>query len=194
VPVTLQDLDWPRHTERLTLRPATANDAAATWAFWQRADVVEWLPAAPADLGAHTERFSAPHRLESTIVVEREGSIVGQLTLAVRDGWVQDEVASAGARIEAELGYVLHPDVQGLGLAREAVRAALDLGFGDLGLRRITASLFAANVASVRLLEAFGFRCEQRSVRDGLHRELGWLDGRTYALLAEEWRGSEGPA
>ena len=32
-------------------------------------------------------------------------------------------------------------------------------------------------------------RREQHGVRDSFHAELGWLDGYTYAVLAEEWRG-----
>ena len=32
-------------------------------------------------------------------------------------------------------------------------------------------------------------RREAHTLRDGLHREHGWMDGMQYALLAEEWRG-----
>ena len=41
-------------------------------------------------------------------------------------------------------------------------------------------------------------RRESHTVRDSLHRERGWLDGYTYALLADEWsarrRGGGGQA
>jgi len=40
----------------------------------------------------------------------------------------------------------------------------------------------------VRIMEKLGMRCENRGVRDSLHRDLGWIDGVVYALLAEEWR------
>jgi hypothetical protein len=30
-------------------------------------------------------------------------------------------------------------------------------------------------------------RREAHTVKDALHRDRGWLDGYTYALLAEEW-------
>ena len=66
------------------------------------------------------------------------------------------------------------------------VRAALDLAFGDLGLRRVTAGCFADNVASWRVMEKVGMRREQHGVRDSWHAELGWVDGYTYAVLADE--------
>ena len=66
------------------------------------------------------------------------------------------------------------------------VRAALDLAFGDLGLHRVTAGCFADNVASWRVMEKAGMRREQHGIRDAWHAELGWVDGYTYAVLADE--------
>jgi RimJ/RimL family protein N-acetyltransferase len=31
-------------------------------------------------------------------------------------------------------------------------------------------------------------RREEYAVQDSLHRTKGWLDGMTYAVLADEWR------
>ena len=31
-------------------------------------------------------------------------------------------------------------------------------------------------------------RREQHGVQDSWHAELGWVDGYTYAILAEDWR------
>ena len=61
--------------------------------------------------------------------------------------------------------------------------------FDRLGIRRITAGCFADNLASVRILEKVGMRREQHGVGDSWHAERGWVDGYTYALLAEAWRG-----
>jgi len=58
-----------------------------------------------------------------------------------------------------------------------------------LGLRRVTASCFAANEATWRMMERVGMRREVHTVRDSLHRSGAWLDGFGYALLADEWRG-----
>lgn len=45
----------------------------------------------------------------------------------------------------------------------------------------------------MRILEKAGMRREQHGVGDSWHAELGWLDGFTYAILAEEWKRSGSP-
>ena len=92
---------------------------------------------------------------------------------------------------QAELGWALHPEESGKGYATEAVRAVLQVCFEDLGLRRVTASCFAANTASYRLMERVGMRREAHTVRSDLHPSGSWMDGYGYALLAEEWRSSQ---
>ena len=192
---TLADLTWPRRTERLLLRPATAEDCDAVWAYRRDPATHEWLGLAPVDREAWGEAFAEPGRMAKTVVVEADGIVVGDLMVALRDAWAQREVVAAARASEAELGWTLHPDHTGRGYATEAVRAAMalcfdpvaDEGRGGLGLRRVTAECFVANTASWRLMERVGMRREQHGVRDSLHRDHGWIDGYTYALLAEEF-------
>ena len=189
---TLADLPWPRTTPRLSLWPATPDDVVAVWAYRRLPRTHEWLGLAPIDRAAWDEAFAEPERLAKTLVIEADGAVVGDLMVASRDAWGQREVADRAAATEVELGWTLHPDHVGRGYATEAVRAAIALCFDapptGLGLRRVTASCFAANTTSWRLMERVGMRREQHGVRDSLHRDHGWLDGYTYALLAEEWR------
>lgn|SRR5690242_17877400 len=90
--------------------------------------------------------------------------------------------------VQAELGWALRPDETGKGYATEAVEAAIRICFEQLGLRRVTASCFAANTASYRLMERVGMGREARTVKDALHPSGEWMDGYAYALLADEWR------
>jgi RimJ/RimL family protein N-acetyltransferase len=55
----------------------------------------------------------------------------------------------------------------------------------------VFATTFADNTGSWQLMERVGMRREAHTVRDALHRERGWLDGYTYALLADEWAAPE---
>lgn len=57
-------------------------------------------------------------------------------------------------------------------------------------MRRVVASAFLDNAASVRLMERVGMRRETHAVAESLHRDGRWLDTVGYALLAEEWRGT----
>ncbi|MCL8027525.1 GNAT family N-acetyltransferase [Nocardioides bruguierae] len=182
---------WPLLTDRLLLRPATTADTAATWAFRRLPEVTEWIGWAADEASDYAERFARPERLAQVLVVRRaDERVVGDLMLAVRDGWGQAEVRQQARGCEVELGWALDPAAQGQGLATEAVRAALGVAFADLGARRVTASCFADNTASWRLMERVGMRREGVGRADSLHRTRGWVDGCAYALLAEEWAGS----
>ena len=183
----LAALTWPLHTDRLTLRPAAADDAEATWRFRARADVGHWITRAPASFGEHRAQFAAPDSLARTLVIERDGTVIGDLMVKVEDAWAQAEITDRARGVQAELGWVLHPGHAGQGYATEAVRALLRLCFAGLGLRRVTATCFADNDASWRLMERVGMRRESHTVRDNLHRSGEWLDGFVYALLADEW-------
>ena len=132
----------------------------------------------------------APQSLVSrlhVVAVTDAGAVVGTVSVMVTDGMGQCSHSPA-VRSEGSLGYLLDPEHHGLGYATEMVRAALDLAFGELGLRRVTAGCFAGNVGSWRVMEKVGMRREQHGIRDSWHAELGWVDGYTYAVLADERR------
>lgn len=188
---SLSDLDWPRHTARLRLRPATLADIDAMFRIRSKPGVDEWLSIGCDDEAAFRKRHGAPDRLAATVIVERtddEITPIGDLMISVQNAWAQAEIAEQAVDVQAELGWVLDPDHQGHGLATEAVSAAIDLCIGDLGLRRVTAGCFADNEASWRLMERVGMRREVHTVSESLHRSGRWLDGLEYAILADEWR------
>lgn len=182
------EIAWPLTTARLVLRPATAEDAAALFRHRRLPEVARWLTALPEDEATFTERLVRPENLGPTVVVERDGAVVGDLLLRVEDGWGQLEVAADAARTQAEIGWAFHPEVGGRGLATEAVRRLVEACFTDLGLRRVTAVCFAANEPSWRLMERIGMRREGTFRADSLHRDGQWLDSYAYGLLREEWQ------
>ena len=187
----LDTLDWPILTDRLLLRRAAPDDLDATWVFRQLPEVYEWVGAATATYDDYRERFLREERLADLLIVELDGRVIGDLTLQIQDAWAQEEVADQAKSVHGELGWTLDPSYGGKGYATEAVRALIDVAFGSLGLRRLQADCFYDNESSWRLMERVGMRREQHTVRDSLHRTKGWLDGLSYALLAEEWRTPE---
>ncbi|WP_232376395.1 GNAT family N-acetyltransferase [Amycolatopsis aidingensis] len=89
----------------------------------------------------------------------------------------------------AKLGYAVAYQHRGKGYTTDAIRALLNLGFGSLGLHRISASLGPDNTSSIALLERFGF------VREGVLREHvytggAWRDSVLMALLEHEWNAT----
>lgn len=183
----LDQVRWPVKTPRLELRRAELSDAAAVWQYRRLETVSRWLSNHPGDLDEYVVEFA--RRLPRTLLVVRasDAVVIGDLMLRVEDGWAQREVGNQARSVQAELGWVMGPEFGGAGYATEAVHALIDLCFTDLGLRRVVAGCFAANESSWRLMERLGMRRESHTRQDSLHRDLGWQDGFTYAVLAEEW-------
>ena len=61
------------------------------------------------------------------------------------------------------------------------------VGTGSLRVVGATTQLHLA-VASWKVMEKLGMRREEHSVKEAWHGELGWVDGYTYAIVADEWR------
>lgn len=186
----LSAVSWPAPTARLTIRPARADDADATWRFRRLPAVERWMSSRSTTLEEYRTKFVEPDRLAKMLIVELDDVVIGDLTLAVEDAWAQSDVEDQARNVQAELGWCLNPDHHGHGYATEAVTELLRICFADLGLRRVTASCFADNAASWRLMERVHLRREQHTVRESRHRSGEWLDGYGYALLADEWRGA----
>jgi RimJ/RimL family protein N-acetyltransferase len=191
VPSRLSVLERPLQTERLTLRPATADDADPTWQYRRLDSVNEWLTGCPADFDGYRELFTEPGRLTTTVIVtlghDAAGPVIGDLMLRREDAWAQREIVEQARGTQAELGWVLDPACTGHGYATEAVRELLRVCFEDLGVRRVTANCFLANETSCRLMDRLGMRREVHAVRESLHRSGRWLDTVAYALLDDEW-------
>jgi RimJ/RimL family protein N-acetyltransferase len=187
----LGSVAWPVRTARLLLRRAERRDAEATWTFRQLPEFAQWQSGAPATFATYAARFEQPGSLSKTLVVELDGTVIGDLMISVQDAWAQDEVTEQARGVQADLGCGLHPAHHGHGYAAEALGEVLRLCFDELQLRRVTADCFADNTASWRLMERVGMRRESYTVRDCLHRSGAWLDGTAYALLQDEWGACE---
>ncbi|MBG0564485.1 GNAT family N-acetyltransferase [Actinoplanes aureus] len=114
-----------------------------------------------------------------------------RFVFAVLDG---DEVAGIGelnlrGPHQAEIGYGIHPDRWGRGLATAAARRLVDLAFAEHARHRVFATCDPRNVASARVLRKLGLRHEGRMRETELIRD-GWRDSDLYAVLSHEWTGS----
>jgi len=104
------------------------------------------------------------------------GEAIGIATLTVRDVALR----------EADIGFIIGRRHRGKGYATAAVRALLALGFGPLGLHRISGECDPDNPGSARVMEKNGM------THEGLLRERRWQKGRwvdrlLYAVLDRDW-------
>ena len=72
----------------------------------------------------------------------------------------------------AEIGYVLNRNYWGRGLAAEAIRAVMRVGFFDLNLHRIEAKYMIGNEKSRRVMEKCGMQFE------GVQRDAMYIKNR----------------
>ncbi len=110
------------------------------------------------------------------VVRVEDDAVIGTCTLARLD-------ATHGI---AEVGFALARDRWGRGYMKEALPLMIDFAFSRLELRRLEADVDPRNIASLRLLERFGFK------QEGLLRERYCInselqDAVLLALLGREW-------
>lgn len=180
---------WPKRTERLSIRPATPEDLRAVFEIRSLESVGQWMPSRPDSYEDFVLRQGQHQALPRTLVIELDDVVIGDLYLHVTDPWAQSEVADqVKDQQQAEIGWVLDPDRQGRGYATEAMTELVRVCFEDLGVRRLTAAAFNDNTPSLAVMERLGMRRETHGIADSLHRDLGWVDSATFALLADEWR------
>jgi RimJ/RimL family protein N-acetyltransferase len=173
-------------TERLVLRPFATTDADDLYAYQSREDVVRYLPWPLRDRAESAKHLA--ERMTRTSL-ERDGDylvlamelpeagrVIGDLTLFLRS------IENA----QAEIGWVLHPEFQGAGYAREGAAALIDLAFAVLGSHRVYATLDPRNESSARLCDRLGMRREAHFVQDEFFKGE-WADTTVHAILADEW-------
>jgi RimJ/RimL family protein N-acetyltransferase len=94
---------------------------------------------------------------------------------------------------QGEIGFIFHPDFQGRGLATEAVREVLRMGFQELQLHRIFGRCDGRNQSSAKLMARVGMRQEAKLIEN--EKVKGeWTDEWIYGMLASEWREANGAA
>lgn len=153
-------------TQRLLLRPVRDDDLTALHAvFSDVRAMVYWSTPPHTDIAQTAAFVAALAACPTEFAVEYQGVVIGK----------------AGFWKPPEIGYILHPDHWGRGLAYEALVALVDHGFGTCGMATITADVDPRNARSVRLLERLGFRETGRAVAT---IEVGgeWCDSVYFAL------------
>ncbi|NHI15880.1 GNAT family N-acetyltransferase [Microbacterium excoecariae] len=185
----LTSLDfWPHSGPRVTLAPFSEGDVDEAWAYRRLPEVTTWTGTWIASRDAW-EGFARTRLVGQGLAVRAAGVLVGDAKLAVADGWGQGgSDPAAVARCEAEVGWTIDPRFAGRGLGTELGEELLRIAFVHAGVRRVTASAFADNAPSIRIMEKLGMRREALTVSASFHAARGWIDGVDYAILADEWR------
>ncbi len=143
-------------TERLVLRRWSTDDVDALAAIF--AEPAFWhFPFRRGFTREETEQF-VERQLEHwathgfgmwAVELKADGRLAGYTGLAIPT-WLPQVLPAV------EVGWRLHPDHWGRGLATEGGAASLRYGFEELGLDRIIAIAMPDNVASLRVMAKLG--------------------------------------
>ena len=85
----------------------------------------------------------------------------------------------------AEIGFALFPGYWGKGIMSEALEAAIEFGFGKMGLHSIEGNVNPGNVASIKILEKFKFK-KEAYFRENMFFNGKFVDSVIYSLLEHE--------
>ena len=148
-------------TPRLRLRAPTMDDLphvqryAVREDFYRNLDMeVPTVESVARYLDAVISAWEELRGTERVFAIEPKEA--GRIAGLIRIGLDGDESR------QGNVGYSLDPDFQGRGYATEALKEVVRLGFEDLGLRRIWATVDTRNEKSRGVLERAGFRREDR--------------------------------
>lgn len=195
----------PLRTARLVLRPLEATDAPDVFEYQRIPEVLRYLPWPERNRTEgyeHTAKRAAARVLAAdgdffvfAATLPGEPSVEGGSDDAApgRDRVIGDFMVrvSSTTHAQLELGWVLHPDFQGRGFAREAAGAVLDFVFETLQPHRVQAFLDARNAASAALCERLGMRREA-TILEQEYNDGEWQDTAIYGILRREWAAARG--
>lgn len=184
-PVASPQIELPLETPRLILREFKKSDLKAVHAYSSLEDVARYLVWGPNTLnqskdaieGFLDDQRARPREIfDVAITLKPKREVIGGVGIRITD---RDNLTG-------ELGYTLHPEFWGYGLATEASYAMLEAGFNMLGLQRIVAHCDQRNKSSARVMERLGMRREG-VFRASKHIQGEWRDEYLYAMLAEDF-------
>ncbi|MFK2898978.1 GNAT family N-acetyltransferase [Dyella jejuensis] len=171
-------------TARLRLDPLRESDADALYAYRSDPAVALYQGWKPSTRGEaldfiRAQQHSTPDRRDSWLqraIRLADATLIGDLGLHI----------PAGADGSYAFGITIAPVYQGMGYAREALRALFDMVFGELRAHRLHASIDQRNAPCAALLRSLGMR-QEAHFRESLKLRGEWVDDVIFAMLAREW-------
>jgi RimJ/RimL family protein N-acetyltransferase len=183
---------YPVETGRLLLRPIDpVGDVDALHAYQSLPEVCRYIPYEPRTSDEVAARLADPNKVRSTLT--EPGQAINLMVEIRGTGQVAGDVMLFWSdETNAEIGYVIHPDYQGKGIATEASLALLRLAFDaehGLGVHRVVARIDQRNPASAAVLAKIGMRQEAVLVENEWFKGE-WSTEVDFAILDREWRAA----
>lgn len=174
-------------TKRLTLRKMQTSDYKDMYEYSCRHEVTKYLlwceHESPDQTYGYLEAVGKSYKSgdfhDWAVTLTDSGKMIGTC------GFTSFDFENG----RAEVGYVLNPKYWGQGIATEAVSAAIEFAFNELGANRVEAKFIEGNGASLRVMEKCGMTFE------GYHKQYMYIKGEYKnigfaAITRDNFRGS----
>jgi len=178
-------------TDRLTLRPFTADDADLLIELDSDPEVMRYLSGGEATPPEVVREQILPSLLAA---YERWDGDFGLFAAYEKDGgafvgWFCLRPERGGPLDEVELGYRLRRDAWGKGYATECSRALLRKAFSELDVRVVWGATMCVNRPSQNVMEKVAMTVSQTldTPEDMLAVEGSELGGLRYEITKEQW-------
>jgi ribosomal-protein-alanine N-acetyltransferase len=167
-------------SNRLRLRQMQLTDATAAFALRSNETVMKYIgrPLA-ADIADATtfiqtnlNLFAHHEGIAWAITLQGNDTLVGTIGF-----WRMIK-----EHYRSEIGFMLHPDLQGKGMMQEAIQLVVDFVFAHTALHSIEANVDPANIASRRVLEKCGF-VQEAYFKENFFWNGQFLDSVIYSLV-----------
>ena len=149
-------LPWEiAQTKRCTLREMTMEDLPELFALYEDPEVTRYMEGVlpyeeeVAKQEAYIANRYPFYEYGLWMVCDKDtGEVIGRAGLEDRD---------LGEETVVELGYLIRPDYQGQGYAKEVCQAILDYAWEGLGFEEVNCFIEEGNLPSVALAKSLGF-------------------------------------
>lgn len=135
---------------------------------YRNEDAIKWIE--------FTKQNNDPVRF---FTIDIDGKVTGSIGIMLKDDIY---------RKNAETGYYIGEEYSGKGIMTNVVKKIAKYIFENFNIIRIYAEPFAENVASRRVLEKAGFKCEI-VLKNYIIKNNKVQDGCIYSILKEEYEG-----
>lgn len=169
------------YTERLLLRPFTADDATTVQALCNNENIAKTtlyipfpytLEHATTWIAATIQQFQTERAY--TFAITKGDAVIGAMTLSHNKAFRQGELA-----------YWIGEPYWNKGYGTEAARTVVAFGFEQKKLHKICARFFASNPASGKIMEKIGMQ-QEGILRDHVYKNGRYENLVCYSMLAHE--------
>ena len=176
-------------TPRLALREFTEDDVDDLFALNSDPEVMRYLTGGRPAPREQLRDEVIPFHLAVYRRLDRLGTWAAQSRATGEFlGWFHFRPGPDGDVTNIDLGYRLRRPAWGTGYATEGSRALIDMGFADLGVRRVYGHTMTVNAASRRVLEKCGLTLVRTTPYEGTDAIEGAEQGEVeYAITRAEW-------